>query len=55
MPQITLWMKFQIWKTELKRILQTLNPQPLIVETIELLENGFMNGWTDEKDFPRGS
>ena len=44
-------VEFQIWRAELKRILQTLKQQPLIVETIELLDNGFKTGWTDEKDF----
>ena len=44
-------VKFQIWRAELKRILQMLKQQPLIVETLELLDNGFKTGWTDEKDF----
>lgn len=46
-------VEFQIWKAELKRILPMLKQQPLIVETLELLDNGFKNGFTDEKDFIR--
>lgn len=44
-------VEFQIWRAELKRILQMLKQQPLIVETLELLDSGFQTGWTDEKDF----
>lgn len=42
---------FQIWKTELKRELQMVKPDPLIVDILQLLDNGFKNGFTDEKDF----
>ena len=42
---------FQIWKAELKLQLQKLEQKPLVVEILQLLDNGFENGWTDEKDF----
>ena len=42
---------FQIWKTELKRELQLMKQDPLIVDILLLLDSGFKNGFTDEKDF----
>lgn len=42
---------FQIWKTELKRELQRMKQDSLIVDILQLLDNGFKNGFTDEKDF----
>lgn len=42
---------FQIWKTELKRELQMMKQDPLIVDILQLLDNGFKNGFNDEKDF----
>lgn len=42
---------FQIWKTELKRELQMMKQDPLIVDILQLLDNGFKNGFTDKKDF----
>lgn len=42
---------FQIWKTELKRELQRMKQDPLVVDILQLLDNGFKNGFTDEKDF----
>lgn len=42
---------FQIWKTELKQELQKMKQDPLIVDILQLLDNGFKNGFTDEKDF----
>ena len=43
--------EFQNWKEELKFQLQKLKKEPIIIETLELLDTGFKNGWTDEKDF----
>ena len=42
---------FQIWKTELKRELQRVKQDSLVVDILQLLDNGFKNGFTDEKDF----
>lgn len=42
---------FQIWKAELKRELQMMKQDPLIVDILQLLDNGFKNGFNDEKDF----
>lgn len=42
---------FQIWKSELKQQLLKLKPDPFITEILELLDSGFRNGLTDEKDF----
>lgn len=42
---------FQIWKTELKQELQKMKQDSLIVDILQLLDNGFKNGFTDEKDF----
>ncbi len=42
---------FQIWKTELKRELQMMKQDSLVVDTLQILDNGFKNGFTDEKDF----
>lgn len=42
---------FQIWKAELKRELQRTKQDPLVVDILQLLDNGFKNGFTDEKDF----
>lgn len=44
-------LSFQIWKTELREELLKLKQEPLIVEIIHLLDNGFKNGTRDEKDF----
>lgn len=44
-------LDFQIWKAELKHQLQKVKQEPLIVEIIQILDNGFQNGFTDEKDF----
>jgi len=42
---------FQIWKTELKEELLMLKQDPLIVDILHILDNGFRNGVRDEKDF----
>ena len=42
---------FQHWKAELKRELQKVKQDPLVVDILQLLDNGFKNGFTDEKDF----
>lgn len=42
---------FQIWKTELKRELQMMKQDSLVVDILQILDNGFKNGFTDEKDF----
>lgn len=42
---------FQIWKAELKRELQKMKQDSLVVDTLQILDNGFQNGFTDEKDF----
>lgn len=42
---------FQIWKSELKRELEMMKQAPLIVDILQLLDNGFKNGFSDEKDF----
>lgn len=42
---------FQIWKTELKQELQKIKQDPLVVDILQLLDKGFKNGFTDEKDF----
>lgn len=42
---------FQRWKTELKEELHKLKQKPLILEIIQILEDGFNNGYTDEKSF----
>ena len=44
-------VEFQVWKEELKFQLEKLRKERIIVETLELLDNGFKNGLTDEKDF----
>ena len=44
-------VEFQIWKEELKLQLGKLKKEHIIVETLELLDTGFQNGVTDEKDF----
>lgn len=54
MPQIKTINRsvdFQTWKTELKQQLLKLEPTPLVEELLQLLDSGFNNGWTDEKDF----
>ena len=43
-------LDFQIWKAELKLQLQELEQKPLVVEILQLLDDGFKNGLTDEKD-----
>lgn len=42
---------FQIWKAELKRELLQMKEEPLVLEILQLLDNGFKDGWSDEKDF----
>ena len=42
---------FQIWKTELNRELQMMKQDSLVVDILQILDNGFKNGFTDEKDF----
>lgn len=44
-------VEFKIWKAKLKQQLRKLKQEPLIVETLQLLDNGFKNGFTDERDF----
>lgn len=44
-------LDFQTWKTELKRELQMVKQDPLIVDILQLLDKGFRNGYTDEKNF----
>lgn len=54
MPKIkTIGMNsdFQTWKTELKQLLQNMEQTPLIVDILQVLEDGFKNGFTDERDF----
>ncbi len=46
-------VEFQIWKEELKLQLGKLKKDHIIIETLELLDTGFQNGFTDEKDFTR--
>ena len=43
--------EFVLWKTQLKYQLQAAPQDQLIQETIALLDNGFKNGFTDERDF----
>ena len=43
--------EFVLWKNQLKYQLQTAPQDQLIQETIALLDNGFKNGFTDERDF----
>ena len=43
--------EFQEWKAELKYQLLGLEQKPLIADILHLLETGFNNGYTDEKDF----
>lgn len=42
---------FQLWKTELAHQLRMLKQEPLVVELLQLIDTGFKNGFTDEKDF----
>lgn len=42
---------FIVWKEELKHQLRALKQIPLVVEILQLLDSGFRNGLTDEKDF----
>lgn len=42
---------FQIWKAELKRLLLRLKQDDLVLEILSILNVGFQNGYTDEKDF----
>ncbi len=44
-------IEFQTWKEELKLQLGELKKDRIIVETLELLDNGFKNGFTDAQDF----
>ena len=46
-------VEFQVWKEELKLQLGNLKKDHLVIETLELLDTGFQNGFTDEKDFTR--
>ena len=43
--------EFVLWKNQLKYQLQAAPQDQLIQETIALLDNGFKNGFTDERDF----
>ena len=43
--------EFVLWKNQLKYQLQIAPQDKLIQETIALLDNGFKNGFTDERDF----
>lgn len=43
--------EFLSWKNELKYYLQKIKQESLIIETLDLLNNGFKNGFTDENDF----
>lgn len=43
--------EFVLWKNQLKYQLQKAPQDQLIQETIALLDNGFKNGFTDERDF----
>lgn len=43
--------EFVLWKNQLKYQLQKAPQDPIIQETIALLDNGFQNGFTDERDF----
>ena len=49
----TLYRKtdFLNWKEELKHQLHKLKQNPLIIEILQLLEEGFQTGFTDEQDF----
>lgn len=42
---------FKIWQAKLKEELRKLKQEGVVSETIDLLTNGFKNGFTDEKDF----
>lgn len=43
--------EFVLWKNQLKYKLQEAPQDQLIQETVDLLDKGFSNGFTDEKDF----
>ncbi len=43
--------EFQKWRAGLKRQLPSLKQDTLVAETIQLLNDGFQTGWTDEDDF----
>lgn len=43
--------EFLDWKEELKYQLEGIKQTPLIIETLQLLNHGFKNGLTDEKEF----
>ena len=42
---------FKIWQAKLKEELRKLKQEGVVLETVELLSNGFKNGFTDEEDF----
>lgn len=42
---------FKIWQAKLKEELRKLKQEGVVSETIELLTNGFKNGFKDEEDF----
>lgn len=44
-------IEFQTWKEELKFQLGKLKKDHIIIETLELLDNGFKTGFTDAHDF----
>lgn len=43
--------EFVMWKTRLKYALQEAPQDQIIKDTIAILDNGFLTGFTDEKDF----
>lgn len=43
--------EFVLWKNQLKYLLQDVPRDQVIQETIDLLNNGFRNGFSYEKDF----
>lgn len=43
--------EFQKWRAELKHQLPNLKQDAIVAEAIQLINDGFQSGWTDEKDF----
>lgn len=42
---------FILWKSKLQYQLQHIKQEPVIIDTLALLDNGFKNGFSDENDF----
>ena len=43
--------EFLAWKEKTLLLLRSLKPEPIITDTIALLNDGFRLGWEDEKNF----